>query len=263
MNNVKKQISKYTGHDHVALLTRGNAAILEALKISMKISGKKTVLIPDQGGWLTYSKYPKKLGLDIVELKTDNGLFYLNSIKENSGSACCLLYENPAGYFAEQDIKTIYDNCKCTVICDVSGCIGDKELCDGRYADIMIGSFGRWKPINVEYGGFISVKEKYKRFLPEDDFDAIHYSELMKKLDGVGKRLEFFYATAEKVKKELNDYDIVHRDKKGINVIVKYKDDIEKQEIISYCESNKYEFTRCPRYIRITDEGVSIEIKRL
>ena len=40
-------------------------------------------------------------------------------------------------------------------------------------------------------------------------------------------------------------------------------DFVEKEAITMYCESNGYEFTECPRYIRIIEPAISIEVKRL
>ena len=36
-----------------------------------------------------------------------------------------------------------------------------------------------------------------------------------------------------------------------------------KQRIIDYCNENNLEFTECPRYIRINEPAISIEVKRL
>ena len=36
----------------------------------------------------------------------------------------------------------------------------------------------------------------------------------------------------------------------------------EKKELIAYCEKNGYEYTECPRYIRVLENAISIEVKR-
>jgi hypothetical protein len=175
-----------------------------------------------------------------------------------------LLYSNPAGYFAHQPIKEIYEVCnlKCLVIADVTGCIGDPELCDGRYADIMVGSFGRWKPVNLGYGGFISFKRENKEPY-KDRFDDARMDELVNRLSAASSRLKFLYQACGKIKQDLADYDIIHADRKGVNVVVRLHDNNQKKELIEYCERNKYEYTLCPRYIRVLEQAISIEVKRL
>ena len=71
------------------------------------------------------------------------------------------------------------------------------------------------------------------------------------------------YNRAMKVKEDLKRFNIIHPDSRGINVVVKFSGDIEKAEIISYCNQNKLEFTLCPRYIRVNEKAISIEIKRI
>jgi len=36
----------------------------------------------------------------------------------------------------------------------------------------------------------------------------------------------------------------------------------EREEIIDYCNKHGYEYTQCPRYIRVLDSAISIEVKR-
>lgn len=266
----KDLLKEYTCHKVVELTERGNTAIFAALYCARKLRlDKKTVLIPNQGGWLTYRKYPKMLGLSTKEIKTDSGLINPSLLRKETG-CCALLYANPAGYFADQPIKDIYDACNgnCAVIVDVTGCLGDKALCVGKYADIMVGSFGKWKPVNLGYGGFVSFKkeedhQKTKEIFNTTHFDESRLEELYEKLKGCRSRLDDLYRVCVKVKKELRKYDIIHPDKKGINVVLRFHNNSEKNELIKYCENNKYEFTICPRYIRVMENAISIEIKRL
>ncbi len=125
--NLKEQLRKLTSHNYIYLTSRGNKAIEHALSFV-----KGSLLIPDQGSWLSYRKYAKRFSLDVVDVKTDFGIIDLDDLKKKVNKAGALIYQNPAGYFAEQPIKEIYKICKdkCLVILDVSGCIGDSELCD-------------------------------------------------------------------------------------------------------------------------------------
>jgi hypothetical protein len=266
-------LKEYTNHNIIELTSRGNTAIFAALYIARKWfldNGeikKKIVLYPDQGGWISFYKYPGMLELESKKIKTDYGVIDLNYLKNiiKKGNVDALIYSTPAGYFAHQPIKEIYNICKdnCLVILDITGSIGTKL---GNYADLMVASFGKWKPINMGYGGFVSIKnkdvyEKAREIFNTTSFDEKYIPLLLKKLEELPKRYELFNKINEKIKDELKDFDIIHRNKKGINVIVKFKD--EKEKIINYCKNNNLEFTLCPRYIRVDEKAVSIEVKRL
>ena len=248
-------LKEYTNHNHIRLTSSGNKAILAALNIAKK-QGCKTVLIPDQGGWLTYRDFTKKLNMEIKEIRTDYSLLDLEDLKNKIDENSCLLYSNPAGYFANQDIEGIYKICKdkCLVILDCA-C-----LCDGNYADIMVGSFGEWKIVNLGYGGFISSNKKLEL---EDDFDENKLAGLNEKLKNLRSRLDFLYNKCDQIKKDLKSFEIIHKNKKGIVVVVKFNNDKEFKDLKDYCERNNLEFTKCPRYIRVNEDAISIEVKRL
>ena len=263
----KSLLKKLTKHEFVELTSCGNKAIFAALS-SAKSLGSHSVLIPDQGGWLSYKTYPKRLGMDAQELATNSGLIEPQNIPQKENAV--LLYANPAGYFADQPIQTIYNRCggKCLVILDVTGSLGDDRLCDGSYADILVGSFGKWKPVNLGYGGFISFKKKAvyeaaKQSLAKDRVDTAKIAGLGQKLMEVGQRQEKLCQTCDSIKQDLSRFDIIHPHHKGINVVVRFHHDKEKEEILRYCERNKYEFTICPRYIRVLEQAISIEVKRI
>ena len=268
-------LKKYTNHNFIQLTERGNTAIFAALYCTRKLQlNKKIVLYPDQGGWVNYYKYSKMLELEPIAVKTDYGVIDLKDLKEKSKNANCFIYSQPAGYYAEQPVKEIYEVCnknKCMVIMDVTGSIGT-ALCDGNYADFCLGSFGEWKPINLCYGGFLSARKKEYFEMPKEIFNTIHFDgeylpELLKKLKNLKKRYELFNEKKEKIKKDLRDFNILHKDKKGINVIVKVDNDKEKEKIINYCDKNSLEYTICPkgifRHIKVNCDAISIEVKRL
>jgi hypothetical protein len=236
-----------------------------------KQNGAGTILIPDQGGWLTYKTFPQILGLKIIEVKTDYGILDLKDLEKKAASGSVLIFNSLAGYIAPQPLKEISKICRakgCLLIEDASGSLGIEGLCDGRLSDIIVASFGKWKPANLGYGGFISTNtQKFFdidpelwltfRFLPE--FEA----GLLAKLDNLNARREKLMGECAKLKSELAVFDIIHKDKAGLNVIVKFRSDAEKEKIINHCRKSGYEFTLCPRYIRVMDRAVSIEIKRL
>jgi len=262
-------LETYTKHRITKLTSRGNTAIFAALKCARQLNPRKHILVPDQGGWLTFLSYPKKLGFEIKKVKTDHGIIDLDDLKNKIKDASALIYTNPAGYFAEQPINKIYKICKnnCIAILDASGSIGN-NLCDGNYADIIIASFGKWKPVNLEYGGFISFKDKTnyecsRRILAELHFDNKKTSLLYEKLKNIKRRYDLFYKINKKIKKDLKNFRIIHKNKKGINVVVAFSDEKEKNKLINYCEKNKYQFTICPVYIKVNEKAISIEVKRI
>lgn len=267
---IKKELRKLSGHDNIELTSRGNTAIFAALYCARKLQlDKKIVLIPDQGGWFTYKKYTKMLGLIPVELETDYGVIDLKDLGEKAPKANCIIYSDLAGYCAEQPVKEIYNICKkndVAVILDVTGSVGKSVL--GKHADFCLASFGKDKPVNLGYGGFLTAQkkeyfEKPKEIFRTTGFDKAYSEDLLKNLKDLKKRYDLFEKANKKIKNDLRDSEIIHKDKKGINVVVKFKDEEEKQKIIDYCDKNNYQFTLCPRYIRVKCKAVSIEVKRL
>lgn len=267
-NEILKILSDYTNHNHIKLTSKGNMSIYFAMYLAKKINSKTYFLIPEEGGWITYKKFPQMLKFSTQEIKTNRGIIDLEHLKEFAQKSSAFIYANPAGYFANQPIKEIYEICKeagCIVILDASGSIGDKELCNGKYADFIVGSFSKWKPCNAEYGGFISSKDPFV----DNDIFSIHkdcqdkYPIMLEKLKESPGRIKHFIDIANKIKNDLPDLDIIHRDKIGLNVVIAFKSQTEKEKIVNYCDDNNFEYTECPRYIRVNEDAISIEVKRL
>ncbi len=108
-------------------------------------------------------------------------------------------------------------------------------------------------------GGLFSLIKGFEGY----GFDENNSEILLEKLKGAKKRLKWLYDKNKKVKKDLKGFNVIHRGDKGINVVVKYCCEEEKQKILKYCNKHDYQYTLCPRYIRVKDEAISIEIKRL
>ncbi len=261
-------LQKLTGHKFMEIILRGNSAIDSALSIVPK---DKIVLIPEEGGWIHYQKAPRKLGLKVIEVKCDEGKINLSDLKHKLTAHNCgaLLYQNPGGYFAKQSMKESYELCRknnCLVILDVSGGIGT-ELCNGEFADIIVGSFGEWKLVEAKAGGFISCKSKelFDKTKPGVKLlaDEAQLNTLLLKLKNLPGRIKWLLEKRKKIICELKEYDIVHPKELGFVVIVKYKDDKEKNKIVSYCHQHSLPFTECPRYIRLNKPAISIEVKQL
>jgi len=255
--DVIEKLKELTGKDQIKLVESGDHAILSVLKFCKK-QGKEKVLIQDQGGWLTYRDYPKKAGLEKVELKTDYGIIDLDDLRAKADEKSVLLVNSLNGYFSEQPMFEIAKICaekNCLLVNDISGSIG---MDSGKIGDVLLGSFGRDKPINLHYGGFVAFD--FGEF--EGEFDESKLKELDEKLDELFARQLRWDGMHWKIKADLKDLDIIHKDKPGINVVVKFSNEDEKKKIIDYCDANKLAYTICPRYIRVNCDAVSIEVKR-
>lgn len=259
-----RRLQKFTRHKNIMFTDRCNSAIFIAMQIAKRVNPRQSILIPDQGGWLSYKKYPKFFNFNIREIKTDYGIIDLEDLEEQSKNASALIFTSFAGYFAEQPLKKIAKVChenNCMVIEDASGAIGHPKLCNGKYSDIIVGSFGHWKPIDYGYGGFISTKDpkafSYAReAISMVKVHPIFYDDIYKELKD--KKLKLIMHLAEKVKKDLKKFDIIHRNKKGLNVVAKFD-----PKVIDYCTKKNYPYMLCPNYIRVNEKAISIELKRL
>ncbi len=129
-------------------------------------------------------------------------------------------------------------------------------------------SFGKWKPINLGYGGFISTNSKEFFQLDPELFMAFRFPEqfnpgLLKKIERLDRRIKYLQDICQKIKSDLKELEIIHSNRAGLNVIIKFNNQAEKEKIINYCKKNGYQFTLCPRYIRVMENAISIEVKRL
>lgn len=257
-----------SGMRHVKLSNSGNTAILASLAAAKKENPKPFILIPDQGGWLTYETYPKLLNFEIKMIKTDGGIIDLEDLRAKARTGAAILYPSIAGYCADQPMKEIYEICHeagCMVILDMTASFGAPGLAAGDYCDIMVVSFGKWKVVDLGYGGMIGSAKK--EFLDGNELVGIlrhniDFDELEKKLKLASARFFYLCGICRKVKNDLAEFDVVHKDRMGIVVIVRFRDEGEKTKLIDYCTKNKYEYTVCPRYIRVEEDAISIEIKR-
>ena len=261
---IDQKLRKLCRHDYVHLTDRGNSAIFLAMHIAKKMNPKQDILIPDQGGWFSYKGYPQFFNLNITEVKTDYGVIDLKDLKRKAKTASAFIFSSFAGYFAEQPLRKIKTICKkagCLVIEDASGAIGDTKLCNGKYSDIIVGSFGKWKPVDCGYGGWISMNNKDffevgKEALSITKIHPKFYEEIGDAL----KKNTFrkLISLQNKVKLELKDFDILHRNKRGLNVVVKFD-----PKVLEYCQEKDYPYVLCPSYIRVHERAISIELKRL
>ena len=160
----EEKLAGMNNHSYAKLVNSGNSAILAAMN---SIDG--AILIPDQGAWNGFKQIAKFLNKDLITVKTDKGLVNLDGLNESiissseeniidlddENNKSALFLTSFAAYTAEQDLKAICDFAQknnILVVEDASGAIGDYEnrLANGNYSDIIIGSTGSPKIVNVE-----------------------------------------------------------------------------------------------------------------
>lgn len=252
---IHKALSQVTKYTHIVLEKRGNTAIFNALQACKK-KGFDDIYIPDVGGWITYEPYAKKLGFIIHHIQTVNGVITNFSPKPQS----VLLCHSLAGYHTSQDTKRLSQIMKQTngiFIEDCCGMIGN-EL----HGDIVVCSFGHWKPIDFGEGGFCGTND-------DELFELLQHPDyifekderlLLDKITHVKDRLAFLYQKRDEVKAHFSEAIC---DDFGLVVLVPYSTENEKNKILMYCSDQNLEYTLCPRFIRSSLQAVCIEIKRL
>ncbi|MAG60878.1 hypothetical protein CL619_03775 [archaeon] len=266
-DQVLKELRNLTKHENVAVVHRGNAAILLTI-----LESKGPILSPKEGGWLSYEAITKSLGKEYIHIETTNAKINLDDLKtklDKAGKGAMFLYHSNAAYTVAQDTKQIHTLCHdagVMVAMDVSGAIGT-ELCNGNHADICFASFREWKLIDSGEGAFISVadKEQFKNMKPllqavgfEGDFTNLH-----SKIKDLPNRIEILQAKSQAVMKGLQKHKILNKDEKyPFVVIVPFENEIDRLKIAAFCTKNKLEYTQCPREIRVMQDAISIEVKR-
>ncbi|MDR2830781.1 MAG: DegT/DnrJ/EryC1/StrS family aminotransferase [Methanobrevibacter sp.] len=268
------KIRSKTNHKYVKLVNSGKSAILMCLN-----SINSPILIPDQGGWHGFRQIAEFLNKEIIEFKTYKGLInieYLSSVienlNENNYPKGTLLITSFAGYTAEQPVKEIYkfaDENNLLLVEDASGGILDnkKNLGNGKHSDIILCSTGTPKIINLGYGGFISTNnheifEESKLLLKTLSLNNQIAKGLINEIDNGKKYFKIATRSCRYIKKNLEN--VIHEDKRGINVIIS-TDEPKKLAIIlkGKFNINGSFITKCPNYNRIKEKAVAIEIKNL
>ena len=283
----EEKLVNITNHNHAELVSSGNAAILSAMN---SIDG--AILIPDQGAWNGFKQMAKFLNKDLITVKTHQGLVDLDNLNESvissseaniidlddENNKSALFLTSFAGYAAEQDLKSICDFAhrnNLLVVEDASGAIGDneKQLANGGFSDIIIGSTGSPKIVNVEDGGFIttndgSLFEKSRLLLKTNKSSKITACGIYNELDFANENLKKTTDACLYLKESIEDktnFNVFHKDKRGINVIIGTED----PKSLSYKLRQEFVLdshgmiTRCPNYNRLKEKAIAIEIKNL
>ena len=283
----EEKLANMTNHSYAKLVSSGNSAILSSMN---SIDG--AILIPDQGAWNGFKQIAKFLNKDLITVKTNKGVIDLDNLNESiiqssennlidlddENNKSALFLTSFAAYTAEQDMKSICDFAhknNILVVEDASGAIGDYEnrLANGNYSDIIIGSTGSPKIVNVEDGGFIttndnSLFEKSSLILKTNKASNITacgiYNELDFALENLKKTVEACSYLKESIE-DKTDFNVFHKDKRGINVIIEAED----PKSLSYKLRQEFVLdshgmiTKCPNYNRLKEKAVAIEIKNL
>ena len=283
----EEKLAGMNNHSYAKLVNSGNSAILAAMN---SIDG--AILIPDQGAWNGFKQIAIFLKKDLITVKTDKGLIDLNELNESiisssndnvidlddENNKSALFLTSFAAYTAEQDLEAICDFAhknNILVVEDASGAIGDYEnrLANGNYSDIIIGSTGSPKIVNVEDGGFITTNDdgffdNSKLLLKTNKASKITacgiYNELDFSKDNLKKTIDACLYLKEAIGDE-TDFNVFHKDKRGINVIMETED----PKSLSYKLRQEFVLdshgmiTKCPNYNRLKEKAVALEIKNL
>ncbi|MCE5215326.1 MAG: DegT/DnrJ/EryC1/StrS family aminotransferase [Methanobacterium sp.] len=269
IKSAEEEICNITNHKYAKVVNSGNSAILSVMS-----SFKGKIMVPDQGGWSGFIKTAHFLGFELVYLPTDWGLIdpkiLHNRFQEEHPEA--LFLTSFAGYTAEQPIREIYDVCNeagVVLVEDASGALGDEKsrLANGNHSHVIVASTGSPKIVNVGNGGFISTND---RSFFEDKFifntlkaDPITCAGISIEIGNARKVLSKTISSCQYLKNELEN--VIHPDKRGINVIIKVKD----PKIYSKMLRSQFNvhgggiISKCPLYNRVLDDAVALEIKNL
>ena len=265
-------VAETTGHEYSKIVGSGNSAILAVMS-----NFKERVMVPDQGGWSGFRKMADFRGIEAVEVTTNKGLInpdVLNDyLKVKSPEA--LFITSFAGYMAEQPLTDLYEVCEdngVLLVEDASGSIGDpeKRLANGNHAHVIIASTGTPKTVNVGNGGFITTDDK--KLLDNSNYilkslkaDPVTCAGIAEEIKNAPEIISKTLKSCEILKEELNELKIYHKNKRGINVCISH--DNPKRAGYNLRQSLKVDgggiVTVCPRYDRIKEKGVCIELKNL
>lgn len=252
-----KKLKSLTNKNHIYFFNSGDEGIFYLMNL-MKENNKTKILIPDCGGWFSYKKFPKKLNLEIIEIKTKDAVIDLDDLKLKADETSFFIINSYGGYFVEQPMNEIEIICKennCILINDVSASINSEYAKQG---ELCVGSFGHQKPIELNLGGFIGSN---KELIVEEDFNE--FEKLNSALDILDEKLNYWRDEKKKIINDLGEYDILHKNSNAINLVVAFETEQEKENLINYCVKNNLEYVLCPNYIKVNRQAISIEIKKI
>lgn len=239
-------LEELTGKKYVTLLPRCNRGILLVLRWA-KDQGYEDLYFPDQGGWITYEQYGRKLKFKLHKLMTKRGMIHFNRVKENS---VVIFHDMPAyaTFQNDVDMKEMKEK-NILVINDITGSVGVRK----PKGDIIVCSFGKTKIINVGYGGCIASDIDLGI---EEEFNHKYDEQLREKVDKYKERLDFLYQKKREILSQLKEYEIIYPEGEGVNILVKGHD-VEK-----LCKEKGWPYKKCPMDIKLNEKAISIEVQQ-
>jgi hypothetical protein len=271
----EESIKNFTAHEHSRVLCSGNAAIMVAMS-----NMEGPVMIPDQGGWSGFIKIAEFYGLKLIRVPTKMGVIDLEILKDHvkQKNPDSLFITSFAGYMAEQPVKEIYEICEdheVIMVEDASGSVGDplKNLACGDHAHIIVASTGYPKIVNVGNGGFIStnnpkVFEDAHYLIKTVKSSPVICAGLVEEIKKAPESLTKTLQACEFLKKEFKSEEIksvLHPKKRGINIALSLDEPkLKARELRTKIRvKGGGMITVCPRYDRINQPAICLEIKNL
>jgi len=285
---IKKDIQDLTGKKHIFFTNRCNESLKIAVSLAKEVQKSKyldsdeksstKLLMQKEGGWLTYPQLALKNKIRPIYISMNNGKLELSEISfENKGDV--LVMHSMPGYSFHEEMAEVEKKCLNNSVFLINDCSGSIGSDSAIYGDVVVCSFGHAKPLDIGIGGFIATDdyseniltgiENFERdglFFLNGAQEKIDLKMLSYALLGLKEKLEYWKKITKKVKKELTKkgFNVLNSDSEsGINVLVGFSDEEEKENLIKYCSEHKLEYTLCPRYIRTNLNAISIEIKRI
>lgn len=266
-NQCIKKLSLITRKNHIFFMDKCRDAA-ELIMHYSKNHGFKNLVIQEEGGWYTYEKSAQKLGLNVLMAPMSKGVLIKDEFPFKDDSLI-ILNTNPGYAYVEP--LSFYDDFKkinTIVVNDIVSSIGDDISLKG---DILIGSFGRAKPLTISSGGaFVACDDlnlfeellKLKKSFYPDAGDQINFDELLLALDNVKNKKKKWIDYSNNIKKILTQKGFtILNPNDSINIFVKTSND-ERENLINFCVEHNLDYVICPKYIRTMQEAISIEIKK-
>jgi len=242
---------------------RANQSIFFAYFLLKKL-GISTIYVPDQGGWLTYEPLAKVLGFKVKKLRTDLGIPLEEELKEIKNSA--LIICSSPGYL--RDLSKLMWQIKEILNDNNSFLINDNSSGFSFEGDIVLMSFGKWKPINIGIGGLLEIKnEILLDFVKKENLDKFFNYQVKldknviklakERLNNLNLIVEKGVKLANKYKRRFKDFLIKEIKDRSLNVAL-----VKDEDLINKLKEENLPFRIMPDYIRLNIEGISLETKK-
>lgn len=270
LKGAEDSIKNLTGHNNVKVVNSGNAAILSVMST---ING--AILIPDQGGWSGFEEIARVLKVPTNKIDTNQGVLDPEILTEflTDHRVEAVFLTSLAGYTAEQPLKEIYQICDqndVLLVEDASGALGDptKKLAWAKQAHVILASTGSPKMVNAGGGGFLSTDQEEivgdsKKITKTLRASPLTCAAIRVEVQNASESFTKTVKACEYLKKEF--HSAFHREKRGVNVCLSTED--PKKFAYQLRDHIKIEggnmITTCPRYERLTEPAVCLEIKNL